>query len=423
MIARASKERVGRGLGFLGAFGSAKGFAFVGPVFLSQVMAPADFGAVELGLSVGILAATVLSLGVAAAVPQKMLVLGDRRALDILFFYSAGTAALGLALAGLLHWFGADVTWLLSAGLIGLFAGQLSASVYFRTTGQRNLASWSDNLTLVIVTAGALSIWAITGNIALADIAGAALICTGFLAVGASVCFSVTRQPEFGRAYRGSIALGFFMMTNGLVMYALTAGQRIVLAALVPMADVGAFALCARIALILVLVHQAAFVAFFVRIYELPRAGTDRWMSGGLCVLTVLAAISVVVVDHGAEFFLAHGGFDPEHIVRLYPLVAGLTLYVILSAQLETMINREGRSRGSMAALAVLAGIAAAAFFGWGRFGAPDAASVIIALGALAAAAVAVQLSVLARSGFRLPRVAMVMWAPAALGLLASAGR
>ncbi len=59
---------------FVLAFGLSKGVAFAGPLFLSQIMAIGDYGAIEFGLSVGTIVAQVLSLGVTGAVFQIVLI-------------------------------------------------------------------------------------------------------------------------------------------------------------------------------------------------------------------------------------------------------------------------------------------------------------------------------------------------------------
>ena len=59
---------------FLLAFVLGKGSAFFGPLLLSQIMTVQDYGTAELGLSIGVIGAQLLSLGVPGAIPQLVLI-------------------------------------------------------------------------------------------------------------------------------------------------------------------------------------------------------------------------------------------------------------------------------------------------------------------------------------------------------------
>jgi hypothetical protein len=56
----------GQAVLFLLAFALGKGIAFFGPLLLSQIMTIQDYGTAELGLSIGVIGAQILSLGARA---------------------------------------------------------------------------------------------------------------------------------------------------------------------------------------------------------------------------------------------------------------------------------------------------------------------------------------------------------------------
>src|SRR5688500_5021400 len=95
---------------FLLAFALGKGSAFLGPLLLSQVMSIQDYGTAELGLSIGVIGAQILSLGIPGAVPQLVLIRKDDRVLDLLFFVVATIGLIGLG--------GAAVAWAAAGSLL-----------------------------------------------------------------------------------------------------------------------------------------------------------------------------------------------------------------------------------------------------------------------------------------------------------------
>ncbi|MBI3516931.1 MAG: hypothetical protein HY060_23110, partial [Proteobacteria bacterium] len=80
------------GTRFVASFGLAKATAFVGPLLLARFASPAEYGAIELALSIGLLGAVVGSLGMPLAVPQLYLTLGRRRIEDLLAFQTLAVA-------------------------------------------------------------------------------------------------------------------------------------------------------------------------------------------------------------------------------------------------------------------------------------------------------------------------------------------
>jgi O-antigen/teichoic acid export membrane protein len=287
----AAQPRFRAGAWFVASFGTAKTLALLGPLLLARFLTPADYGAFELALSIGLLAAVVGSLGIPLVVPQLYLALARRRVEDLLAFQILAVAALsGFAL--LMPWGILPTGGLrLGVNLAGLFALQLALSTYCRVRQARLWSGWVDNLALVLLPVLMLGCYLASGRHVLGDLASACAAVPLLVGGAALVVFLRCRRPKFGAAYRDALGRGGPMMLNAVLMFCTASGLRLAIGRYLSLEDVGVYAFGARLCLVLVLIHQIGVTGLFARIYTLPTARADRGFAVGLAGLVGLSAL------------------------------------------------------------------------------------------------------------------------------------
>src|SRR5882757_8849639 len=135
---------------FLFAFAVGKGLAFVGPLLLSQIMTVQAYDTSEIALSIGVIAAQILSLGVPGAIPQLVLIQKNVHVLDLVFFVVASIGVLALGLAATAYAIPHNPLHIFAPLSMAGGAAQIAASVYYRATGRRFGILVADNLSLYL---------------------------------------------------------------------------------------------------------------------------------------------------------------------------------------------------------------------------------------------------------------------------------
>jgi O-antigen/teichoic acid export membrane protein len=400
----ALRPRLQAGVCFVASFGTAKSLAVLGPLLLARFLTPADYGALELALSIGLLIAVVSSLGIPLAVPQLYLALARHRIEDLLAFQIFAVALLsGLAL--LLPWS------LLPAGALGLgvslaalFALQLALSAYCRVRQARLWSGWVDNLALVLLPALVLGCYLASGRLVLRDVASACAVVPALVGGAALLVFLRVRRPGFGAAYRDALWRGGPMMLNATLMFCTASGLRLAIGRYLPLEDVAIYAFGARLCLGLVLVHQIGVTGLFARIYTLSAASADRGFAVGLAALVglglVLLAGFAVLGDR-----VSWGAVDMMAVRGLLPILCAQTVLWIVTAWLELPIGREGLAGASVLLFGALLGGFVAAVVALDALGGLGLTSISVVFTGFLLLCVLGQIRLLARRGLRFTRL------------------
>jgi O-antigen/teichoic acid export membrane protein len=351
--------RYGRqGAHFVAAFGAAKAFAYFGPLLLARLMAPSDYGAVELAFSVGLIVSIVASLGVTGAIPILHLIRDEQKIEDLLLFYVASVACTAFVAgvgAYLMHY---AATGVLLCAIAASFGLQGAASCYTRVKKYRLLSGWADNLTLSLISLLGLAEYAVLRQIRLGPLAALVLLGAAALAAAAGALFVALKRDGFLAAYRRAIGVGFFIMVNSFLMSFVVGGMRIFVGWWLSLADVGAYSLCARVNLYLLLFHQLVTTWFYTKLLTWTVRQFDRMCSAFVIFLSVAAVFGVVAFDRLVGIVMPHGSYDLQQLRVLFPVVAMQTILWVVTAQLEVMIYREGVASRSVAGMGiVLAGL------------------------------------------------------------------
>lgn len=325
---------------FLVVFILGKGVAFVGPLLLSQVMSIQDYGIAELALSIGIIGAQMISLGVPGAIPQLVLIKKDRRVLDLLFFVVSSIGLSGMIGAGIAYAGGRDSLYVFSAITIGGAGAQTAASVYYRATGHRFGILVADNLSLYLfIIVGGL-VFAALERVPLAPmIAGYGGIALG-LTIFALVGLALTIRPHFWTAYEDARRMGFFMMVNSLVYFSLANSSRILLGYFLSVEAVSIYSVCFRIATGMLLIHQLFVTAFFKRIYESSVQWFDRFYLLCLGLTIAGAAVILTAFELFGDILLPGWAAHFGEMSAILPITCIQTIWWISLSQIGLRIDR-----------------------------------------------------------------------------------
>jgi len=344
------------GLQFMAMFAAAKVLGYIGPLGLSQVMVPAEYGLLELALTISLFAISVGSLGVFSAIPQLYLILKRSRINDLIVFHAlimAIPSLLGAILSALLAH---NIVITLTFNLVVQSAYQQAASTYCRILNKRLLIGWADNINILVISLIGGSLYLLFRSITLDDIAWV----VAFVAVMATlllcIVFVQIREPGIVEREVEAIGLGFFMMVNGIVMLIINSSLRLFIGFYLTVADVAIYSFCARITIILLALHQLLTTAFFVAIYQLKMDKIERWLIIWIVFISLAGfGLSVAVQNLVGYINIVH--FDRDMLHVLIPIVCCQTLLMMIAALLEAAINREGASAASAKILFVLVGI------------------------------------------------------------------
>ncbi|MGK9164798.1 hypothetical protein KXR53_00790 [Inquilinus limosus] len=397
---------------FLLAFALGKGSAFFGPLLLSQIMSIQDYGTAELGLSIGVIGAQILSFGIPGAIPQLVLIRKDDRVLDLLFFVVASIGVIGLA--------GAAIAYAVSGPLLHVFAGitiatagaQVAASVYYRAMGRRFGILVADNLALyVFLIVGAL-VFAALRQVPLWPViigcGGAALGFTVFALFG----LARTIRPRFLAAYADARRMGFFMMVNSLVNFAIVNSSRILVGWFLSVEAVSVYSVCFRISAAIFLVHQLIVTAFFKTLYEASVEWFDRFYLGLLALTMTGAAVILAGFELFGDRLLPGWSAHLPEMSRLLPIVCMQTIWWVSLAHVELRVNRALISHQATTWLVGCAGLMVATL---ALLRALDLLTLSVAALVFAGTlflVLHIQLTLLRRNGVALPRMRVALFAP-----------
>lgn len=402
----------GRAAVFLLAFALGKGSAFFGPLLLSQIMTVQDYGTAELGLSIGVVGAQLLSLGVPGAIPQLVLIRKEDHVLDLLFFVTATIGLIGLGFAA--------VSYAVSGPPLHIFAGialagagaQLAASVFYRAKGRRFGILVADNLALyVFLIVGALVFVALRQVPLWAIIIGCGAVSLGFT-LFALAGLARTIRPRFLAAHVDARRMGFFMMVNSLVYFAIVSSSRILVGWFFSVEAVSVYSVCLRVAGAIFLVHQLVTTAYFTRLYESSADWFDRYYLKLLAVTMACAAVILAGFElFGDRLLPGWTAYFPE-MSRLLPIVCMQTIWWVSLAQVEMRINRALISRQATMWLLISATLMIVVLAALNTLGLLTLSVAALVFACTLFVALQAQLALLWRNGVRLPRMRIALFVP-----------
>lgn len=326
-------------------FGLSKAVAYLAPLVLAAYLDSSSYGVVEYAWSWSILVATLLTLGIPAAIPQLSLLRRPVPVSDIVTLCVAGPGALltvaaviAMAVAG-----SPAQAVVFSACTIAL--AQVTLSSYSRTFSHRNLALWFEGLSIygMTVVALGLALTGLTGFLPLGILS--TFVATLFL-ITALILFARLKQAEFMVRLQSAVRIGLPLLAFTLSSIWAAVSGRVYIGAFFPIEDLSVYSVDFRIASAMLIVHSIVGTGLFARLYNMPTRLYDRFLSLYLVALAILALLMVLVFPT----ILAHIGFRSighEQIpvaIRLFPIVA-LQVYAWGAwASLEVRLARARRS-------------------------------------------------------------------------------
>jgi O-antigen/teichoic acid export membrane protein len=404
---------------YLAHFGFAKAAAFLGPLLLARMLDPDLYGGIEFSWSTSALAATVLSAGIPAALPQLLLLRRPIAAMDIMAaaVLLPGAAALGLILLLALAGSPPAATLVVSCTVLAL--AQLCASSYSRTRSHRNSALWLEGLATHVVVLVALGAgW--RGGASIRDIAAGTTCAAALLTVGSAVIVFRFRAADFIKRLRVAIRLGLPLLVYSLCSIWIVVSGRVYLGATLDAPDLAAYAVSFRIGSAVLIVQAILATALFARLYRLDARRYDRYLGAYLILIAMLGVLLVLlyplILDRLALHAIDQHGRSES--ISIFPIVMLQIFGWNAWALLELRVARA--RRGAQAAWRTLPIFALFALLIAGLFWMNELTlrGTAWLVAAQMAAGVAVQLYVLWRRGLKMSLTASSL-SVGAIGILA----
>jgi O-antigen/teichoic acid export membrane protein len=386
-------------------FGLSKAIAYLAPLVLAARLDSSSYGIIEYAWSWSALVATLLTLGIPAAVPQLTLL---RRPVPVADIMAACVAAPGLVLtvaatAALLLLHEPAHAVVLSACTIAL--AQVTLSSYSRTFSYRNLAPWFEGLSIygMAVIALCLVLAGVTGSLPLGILS---TIISAVFVIAALILFARLRQPEWVKRLQDASRLGLPLLAFTMSSIWASVCGRVYVGAFLPIEDLSIYSVNFRLASALLVIHSIIATGLFAHLYRMPSRQYDRFLGLYLLGLAILAVVLVTLFPP----FIEHVRFRSIEVgnirtaVSLFPIVM-LQVYAWGAwASLELRLARTRRSAPAARRAVVLMLAIAAICTGLGFAGLLTLrlCATLVALQMLGG--VAIQLRTLWRRGAKMPR-------------------
>jgi hypothetical protein len=386
-------------------FGLSKAAAYLAPIVLAAYLDGASYGIIEYAWSWSALIATLLTLGIPAAIPQLSLLRRPVPVSDIMTLCVAGPGAL-LTLAAALTMAVAHSpaqAVILSACTMAL--AQVTLSSYSRTFSHRNLALWFEGLSIFGMTVVALCI-AMTG---LRGFTPLAIMSTGIAAIFvviALILFTRLRQAEVMIRLRHVARIGLPLLAFTLSSIWAAVSGRIYIGAFLPIEDLSVYSVNFRVASALLIVHSVVATGLFARLYRMTSRRYDCFVSVYLAAIALVAVAMIAAFPALVGYFRFRSiGADNIHVaVGLFPVVM-LQVYAWGAwASLEIRLARTRRAAPAAQRTIVLMVAIAVVLTGLGIQGLLSLRLCTILVTLQMLGGVAIQLWTLWRRGAKMPR-------------------
>lgn len=336
---------------FLFSFGLAKGVAFVAALLLPRLLDTPAYAFVELALTVGLLAVTVLGFGCPEVATRMHLVEKRQHAGRLLLGYCLWLCACALLSSACLALLGHGIEAICCAAMIGLNSLQFAAATYSRIKGRIHLSGWFDNIPILLVSL-IVAVAFLVGANPLPFLGGSLLGIAVGIIILTLILLPRTDPLENLPLLPIMLTVGVPMMLYGVVNSAIFATPRLAIAKVLTSSDVASFSLCARIALILVFVNQVISTGLFRQLYELEKARVGQLLMLWIVFLSVFSAALTVAALYLSDWMVLGTDIPSSLVASLFPAVTVQAVLWILNSNLQNFVNRELASR--LATLALL---------------------------------------------------------------------
>jgi O-antigen/teichoic acid export membrane protein len=397
-------------------FGLSKAAAYLAPLLLATRLDTSSYGIIEYAWSWSALVATLLTIGIPAAIPQLSLLRRSLPVADIITLCVVGPGAVLTTAAAIaafaLH--APTQAVVLSACTIAL--AQIALTSYTRTFSHRNLAPWFESISICGMAVISLCL-ALIGLSGIAPLGAASAVVSALVVVSALALFARVKGAELKNRIQSAVRIGLPLLTFTLASIWATVSGRIYVGAFLSIEDLSIYSVDFRVASALLIVHSVVATGLFARLYRMRSRSYDRFISYYLAAIAIIAAamITAFPLMVGYIHFRSIAAEHMQAMVSLFPVLM-LQVYAWGAwASLELRLARTRRSApAALRAVLLMAGIATLVV-ALGALGMLSLrlCAILIALQMLGG--VAIQFSTLWRRGAKMPRSATAVAFGAAL--------
>jgi O-antigen/teichoic acid export membrane protein len=386
-------------------FGLSKAAAFLAPLVLAAYLDSSSYGIIEYAWSCSALVATLLTLGIPAAIPQLSLLRRSVPVSDIMTLCVAGPGILLTAAAVVALVIADSPTQAIVLSACTIALAQMTLSSYSRTFSHRNLAPWFEGLSIYGMAVVALCLAAMR----LVDFSRLAILTTivaAGIVVVALVLLARLRQAELIVRLRNATRIGLPLLAFTFSSIWAAVSGRVYIGAFLQIGDLSIYSVNFRIASALLIVHSIIATGLFARLYKMSSRQYDRFLSIYLVAIALLAAAmtAALPVLVGQFRFRSIGTDNIDATVNLFPIVM-LQIYAWGAwASLEIRLARTRRSAPAAKKNIVLMIAIAAVLVGLGLQGLLSLRLCTILVSLQMLGGVAIQLWTLWRRGAKMPR-------------------
>ena len=261
---------------YLASFVAGRGALFGAPLLIANLLARADYGAIETAQAAASLVASTATLGTASVVPLVLLGHTPRASMAGITLQHLGLVAACLLVAAIAAVAGAEAAVPLAALFAAAVALQGLASTHLKTLGRGDASVLLDaglfGLMALAATAAHLAhatrplAWVVAGVLAYA-LALAAVYARRFHR-------EATPAPEV--RWRGTLLMGIPLMVGGIVSLLVTTSGRLGMGLLAGPVVTADYAVLARAAALPIVAHQLLLIARFRNLFTLEPAAVER---------------------------------------------------------------------------------------------------------------------------------------------------
>jgi O-antigen/teichoic acid export membrane protein len=386
-------------------FGLSKAVAYLAPLALAAYLDGSSYGIIEYAWSWSALVATLLTLGIPAAIPQLSLLRRPVPVSDIMTLCVAGPGALltaaAVIAAAVAH--APAQAIVLSACTIAL--AQVTLSSYSRTFSHRNLALWFEGLSIygMAVVALGLALTGLTGFVPLGILATVVAV---LLVITALTLFARLKQAELMARLQSAVRIGLPLLAFTLSSIWASVSGRVYIGAFFPIEDLSVYSVDFRIASAMLIVHSIVATGLFARLYSMSSRLYDRFLSLYLAAIALLAVAMIAAFPFlfGYFRFRSIGTDNIQAAINLFPIVMMQVYAWGAWASLEMRLARTRRSAPAAQKTIVLMIAIAAVLVSLGMQGLLTLRLCAILVALQMSGGVAIQLWTLWRRGAKMPR-------------------
>ncbi|QOZ52010.1 hypothetical protein XH90_12030 [Bradyrhizobium sp. CCBAU 53338] len=388
-------------------FGLSKAAAYLAPLLLAACLDSSSYGIVEYAWSWSALAATFLTLGIPAAIPQLSLLRRLVPVADIMALCVAGPGTV-LTVAAVIAAFVLDApTQAVVLGACTIALAQVALTSYMRTFSHRNLAPWLESISIYGMT-GIATCLALVGLNGIAPLGAAATLVSALVVIVALMFFARWKKAGLTSRMQSALGIGLPLLAFTLASIWAAVSGRIYVGAFLTVEDLSVYSVDFRVASALLIAHSVVATGLFARLYRMRSRLYDRLLSYYLIAIAIVAVAMIAAFPFTVEYvhFRSIATDKMQPVVGLFPVLMVQAYGWSAWASLELRLARARRSAPAARRTIVLMVIIGALVASLGVHGMLSLrlSAILIALQTLGG--VAIQLFTLWRRGAKMPRSA-----------------